>query len=217
MKELIGYIRVSTDEQGTAGNGLEAQAAAINKFAADNGYTIVEIVQEVASGKLDVEDRPVLSAAIKKCLKTKATLVVSKLDRLSREVSFISNLMKTNLKFLVTQFPDANTLMLHMYAVIGQQEREFISQRTTDALAILKSKGIKLGGPKVLEAGVLGRAATAAKADAFAERLRPSIERMRGTGMSFQAIADEFNTNGTKTARGGAWQATTVRNMCQRF
>lgn len=217
MKEMIGYIRVSTDEQGTAGNGLEAQRTAIIKFAADNGHTLLEIVQEVASGKLGLNDRPVLNAAIKRCIKSKATLVVSKLDRLSRQAAFILNLMDTSVKFVVTQFPDADEFMLHMYAVLGEKERKMIGQRTKDALAELKRKGVKLGGPKALEAGVIGRGVQAAKANEFAEKLRPAIERMRSSGMSFQAIADEFNTHGTKTARGGAWQATTVRNMCQRF
>lgn len=231
MKKLIGYIRVSTDEQGTAGNGLEAQTAAISKYAADNGYTVVEIVREVASGKLGLEDRPVLCAAVKKCLKVGAVLVVSKLDRLSREVAFISALMKTSLKFIVTQFPDADTMMLHMYAAIGEQERKMIGQRTRDALAMLIAKGIKLGNPHkedfvaedgqvklgVISASKLGQAANAAKADAFAEKMRPAVERMRKDGMSYQAIADEFNTHGTKTARGGVWAAMTVRNLCQRF
>ncbi len=218
MKTLIGYIRVSTDEQGTSGNGLEAQKAAIIKFAEDAGYILLDIVQEVASGKLGLNERPVLKAAISKALKMKAVLIVSKLDRLSREAAFILNMMNTKAKFLVAQFGEgADEFMIHMYAVLGEKERKMIGERTKSALAILKAKGVTLGGPKVLEASVLGGEAVSVKADGFAIRIRPTVERMMTSGMSMRAIARELNENGTKTARGGLWTAQSINNLVVRF
>lgn len=219
MKQLIGYIRVSTDEQGTKGNGLEAQRVAIIKFAEDNGYKLLEILREDASGKLGLDERPVLKAALSKALKIKATLVVSKLDRLSRQAAFILNLMNTRAKFIVTQFGEGvDEFMLHMYAVLAEKERKMISERTAAALQTLKAKGKVLGNQTNIEAARgLAAVAVGDKANAFAEKMRPSISRMIRDGMSLRAIANELNENGTKTARGGAWTATTISNMSARW
>lgn len=218
-KQLIGYIRVSTDEQGNAGNGLEAQTAAIEKFAADNGYTLIEIMQEVASGKLGLNERPILKSAIDKALKHKAILIVSKLDRLSRHAAFVLNLMDTKVKFTVAELgEDVSPFMIHIYAVVAQQEREMISKRTKDALVAVKARGVKLGNPtNAKEASTKGGEATSKRADEFAERMKPSIQRMLDSGMSYRAIAEEFNTNGTATVRGGKWSAATVSNIVARF
>lgn len=218
MKKLIGYVRVSTDEQGTSGNGLEAQKAALMRFAEDTGYQLLAIVEEVASGKLGLEDRPVLKSAIARALKEGATIVVSKLDRLSREALFVLTMMQSRAKFIVTQFGEnVDEFMLHVYAVLGEKERKMIGSRTKDALRQLKAKGVTLGGPKLDQARVAGCAKNASKADDFAIKMRPSIERMMDSGMSFRAIASEFNTNGTKTARGGLWSAATVSNIVARW
>ncbi len=228
---LIGYIRVSTDEQGKSGNGLDAQTAAIVKFADDNGYHLLEIVQECASGKLDLALRPVLKAAVAKSLKLGAKIVVSKLDRLSRKASFIFNLMDSRVKFVVVQFGDnVDEFMTHVYAVLGEKERKMIGERTRDALKALKAKGVSLGNPRehdeivdgqvkrgLATARALGGAANASKADDFAQLVRPSIERAVNNGMSLRAIAAEFNSNGIKTARGGQWTATTISNTMARW
>lgn len=231
-KQIIGYIRVSTDDQASKGNGLEAQRLEIVKFAAENDYEVLEIVREDASGKLGLEDRPVLRAALSKSLKLKAALVVSKLDRLSRSAAFILNLMESRAKFIVTQFgEDVDAFMLHIYASVGQKERTMISERTSAALQVMKSKGVKLGNPSVADytgtdgefklgmdsARELAAKAVSDRADAFAENLRPSITRMMNAGMSFRAIASEFNDTGVKTARGGAWSASTVKNIIARL
>lgn len=216
MKKYIGYSRVSTKDQGVAGNGLDAQRASITKFVADSGGVLVEMFVEVASGKLGLDDRAVLKAALAMALKLKATLVVSKLDRLSRQAAFILNMMNTTAKFVVTQMPDADEFMLHMYAVLGEKERKMIGQRTKDALTALKAKGVKLGGPRPQEASAFGQIANAAKADNFAEKILPAIQRAKASGMSLRAIAAEFNANGTKTARGGLWAAQTVANVLAR-
>lgn len=232
MKKLLGYARVSTDEQGDSRNGLEAQRAAIIKYAHDHGYELIEIVEEVASGKLDQESRPVLDAAIKKVLKLKATLIVSKLDRLSRQAAFILNLMNTRADFIVAELGEnVSPFMLHIYAVVAEQERQMISKRTKDALAQLKARGVKLGNPHARDvvgndgktvmgrstAGLLGAKAVASQADEFAARVRPTIERMTKAGMSFNAIARELNDTGIKTARGGAWTAKSVSNVVARW
>ena len=219
MKELIGYIRVSTDEQGKSGNGLEAQKASIEKFATDNNYKLIEIVTEVASGKLGLNDRPVLNSAITKALKAGAFVVVSKLDRLSRHAAFVLNLMDTKVKFIIAELGEAvDSFMLHIYAVVAQKEREMISSRTKSALESLKAKGVALGNrTNISDARKSASEVISSKADEFAEKMKVSIDRMVKAGMSMRAIALEFNTNGTKTARGGAWTSKTVGNIIARL
>ena len=224
MKKAIGYIRVSTDDQGKSGNGLDVQRAAIVRFAADNGFELTEMVEEWASGKLDLEDRPLLAGAVAKCLKSKCVLLVSKLDRLSRKVSFIANLMNTSLLFIVTEFgADVSPFMLHIHASIAEQERKLIGERTKGALKALAARGKVLGyadhkdPATIVLARAKGNATNAAKADAFAAKLRPTVERMVRDGMTSKAIAEELNTNGIKTARGGNWAAQTVINLRARW
>lgn len=233
MKKLIGYVRVSTKEQGDSRNGLDAQRAAITDFALRNGYEVLEIVEEVASGKLSQEFRPVLDGAINKVLKTKnAHLIVSKLDRLSRDASFILNLMNTKASFIVADLGEAvGPLMLHIHAVIAEDERRRISRRTAEALAQLKARGVRLGNPRLHDtkmadgsvkhglttAQANGQAANASQADDFAARMRPTIERMTKHGMSLRAIAEELNHSRTPTARGGKWSAATVSNIINRW
>lgn len=219
MKQLIGYIRVSTEEQARSGNGLEAQALAIHRFAEENGYTVLEIVQEDASGKLGLDQRPLLKQALAKSLKLDAPLVVSKLDRLSRDASFILNLMKTKAQFIVTQHGETvDAFTLHIYAIMAEKERIQISERTTDGLARVKARGVKLGNPTNLdEAQAKGRATQIGKADAFADSVRPTIERMRRDGMKLSDIAAELNTNGMKTARGGMWSVTSLSRIMARW
>lgn len=231
-QQIIGYIRVSTDEQAAKGNGLEAQRQAILTFAAENDLEVLDIVREDASGKLGLQDRPVLREALARSLKLKAAVVVSKLDRLSRHAVFILNLMETKAKFIVAQFGmDADAFMVHIYAVLGEKERKMISERTKAALQTLVAKGVKLGNPAqndyldahgekklgLVSARKLAADAVASKADAFAIKMQAPIKRMVDSGMSMRAIAAEFNTNGTKTARGGLWSAATVSNIIARW
>lgn len=233
MKKLIGYVRVSTKEQGDSRNGLEAQRKAIEDFAVYNGYELVEIVEEVASGKLPLMYRPVLEAAVKRVLRMKdAHLIVSKLDRLSRDASFILNMMNTKASFIVADLGEAvSPLMIHLHAILAENERRTIGIRTKDAMASLRARGVKLGNPNaedtvredgtvvlsVKSASRLGAAATASAADEFAARVRPTIERMTSHGMTLTAIAAELNQNGMPTARGGQWTAKTVSNIINRW
>jgi DNA invertase Pin-like site-specific DNA recombinase len=220
-KKLIAYLRVSTERQQSSRNGLEAQKDEIATFARLHGYEVIEYVEEGVSGKYDLVDRPILKEAIKKCLKMKATLIVSKLDRLSRRASFIMNLMETKLKFVVAELgEDISPFMIHIHCVVSEHERHTIGLRTKVALQAKKRREPewKPGNPTNLkEAGLKGARATAKEADTFAERLRPGIQRMKASGMTLYAIAKELNEQETKTARGGVWTTQSVSNLARRL
>jgi DNA invertase Pin-like site-specific DNA recombinase len=149
MKNAVAYTRVSTDKQGRSGLGLESQQAALARFAEAEGYELVETFTEVETGKgADALDRrPQLAAALKTAKKHKAPIIVAKLDRLSRDVHFISGLMSHKTPFIVAELgPNVDPFMLHIHAAVAEQERRLTSQRTRDALAAKKAQGMKLGG-----------------------------------------------------------------------
>lgn len=229
MKPAVAYLRVSTKAQLDSGLGIEAQRSAVQTFADANGFEIVAEHVEAASGKgFDaLEQRPILSAAITQARKLKAPVMVSKLDRLSRDVAFISSMMSRRVPFIVTALgPTADPFMLHLWAALAEQERRMISDRTRDALASVKSRGVskkgktilKLGNPTNLnEAGRLGAAANARAADLFAENILPIIESIKASGIRTHiGIASAMNARGIKTARGGDWHSTTVARMIKR-
>lgn len=217
-KKLLGYVRVSTQEQGKTRNGLEAQADAIRLFAKANGYELLDIVEEVRSGSDD--ERPVLATLTKKAQKLGAYVVVNKLDRLSRDAVFLLSYVRTNPKTIVTQLgEDVDPFTFHVYAGLAEKERKMISERTKAGLQAKKARGESLGASKVVlvRAQRLAAEAKRDKADEFAERLKPSLLRMRLVGMSFREMAEELNASGVKTARGGMWYHATVRNVVERF
>lgn len=218
-RQLIAYIRVSTEEQGTSRNGMEAQREEILRFANINGFDVVEIVEEVASGKLGLGDRPILQAAILKANKLKCAVVVSKLDRLSRHAAFILNLMDSKVRFIVAELGEGvDNFMLHIYAVVAQKEREMISQRTSAALQRLKASGKVLGNrTNIREAQAKGAKANAILADEWAQRMKPSIERMLRAGMSMNSVAEELNMQKMATRNGGQWTAKTISNLAARW
>jgi DNA invertase Pin-like site-specific DNA recombinase len=149
MKAAIAYTRVSTAQQGRSGLGLEAQQAALARFAEAEGYQLIETFQEIETGKGSdaLDRRPQLSAALKAARQQKAPIIVAKLDRLSRDVHFNSGLMSHKTPFIVAELgSDADPFMLHLYAALAEKERRLISQRTRDALAAKKAQGMKLGG-----------------------------------------------------------------------
>lgn len=215
MRPAIGYVRVSTSEQGKSGLGLDAQTRAVQLFAADEGFEIVEVVSEVASGSLGVDDRPGLRGALARARRIKCPVVVSKLDRLSRDVAFISGLMARGVPFIVAELgADTDPFILHLFAALSEKERRMIGHRTRVALAALKAKGIKLGNRTNLRAaGRKGRATNRANAEAFAIKVLPTIKPLRAQGMTLAAIADELNLRQVRSARGTAWYASTVRNV----
>ena len=219
QRPAYGYIRVSTREQGTSRNGLEAQREEIKRFALASGYELLGVSEEVASGALDLSGRPTLQRVLARARQHKAVVLVSKLDRLSRDVSFVASLMGQHVPFVVAELgDDVDPFVLHLYAALAEKERRMIGQRTRAALAQLKAKGVRLGNPSnIALAGSRGRLAQASQADSFAARLRPSVERMQGQGMTTRAIASELNAQGTPTARGGRWDSKTVSNLFARW
>ncbi len=218
--KYITYFRVSTTKQGESGAGLEAQKRDIgvfmNSFSSTEDEIIAEFV-EIESGKDD--DRPKLKEAIEKCKETGATLLVQKLDRLSRRVSFIATLIEDRkLQFKVAQMPFADKFQLHIHAALAEQERDFISQRTKAALAVKKAQGVKLGAAAHKESTkstVMKRQPLAAKA--FASGFSQELEIMRNVGLTYQQISDKFNEKGYKTREGGTFSKGQVQRMCVRL
>jgi DNA invertase Pin-like site-specific DNA recombinase len=212
MKPAIAYTRVSTAQQGRSGLGLEAQQAALARFAEAEGYSLVEAFEEVETGKGSdaLDRRPQLSAALKAARKHKAPIIVAKLDRLSRDVHFISGLMSHKTPFIVAELgADADPFMLHIYAALAEKERRAISQRTRDALAAKKAQGVKLGGLNAK--GIANRE----EAQQRAEALRPVFDGL--AGMSHRKMAAELNAMGIPTPAGGQWHAVTVKRVLERM
>ena len=217
----IAYLRVSTGRQGRSGLGLEAQRAAIARFAGAEGMRIIAEHVEVETGKgADaLERRPKLREALALARKHKGAVVVAKLDRLSRDVAFISGLMAQHVPFVVAELgPDVDPFVLHLYAALAEKERALIAERTRVALAQKKAAGVRLGNRTNLpEASAKGAAANRAAADAFAANVRPMIEALRASGVtSFAGLATALNERNVRTARGARWHATSVRNLLER-
>jgi DNA invertase Pin-like site-specific DNA recombinase len=223
VPKFVAYLRVSTDRQGKSGLGLEAQRAAVHQFVAQRGSEIIAPEYlEIESGKTN--DRPQLDKAMKRCRLTGATLLVAKLDRLSRNAAFLMTLKDSGVQFVAADMPDANTLTIGVMASLAQHERETISKRTKAALEAAKVRGTKLGGarpgsPNISLQHEAGNAAKSLKARTRAELLREEIEPLRSAGMSLNAIAAKLNADGSLTARGkaGGWTPTAVRRVIARF
>jgi DNA invertase Pin-like site-specific DNA recombinase len=222
MKPIVSYIRVSTTRQGKSGLGIEAQREAIARFAADENMELAGEYVEIETGKgaEALDRRPKLAAALAAARKLKSYVVVAKLDRLSRDVAFISGLMSHKVGFVVAELgADADPFMLHIYAALAEKERALISARTTAALAVKKAQGVVLGNrTNLAEASAKGQAANRAAADSFAANVLPIVRQLQGAGITTtRAIAEALNARGVKTARGGAWHGATVRNLLARF
>src|SRR6266446_1456959 len=221
MERAIAYLRVSTQRQGRSGLGIEAQRATIQQFAGAESLTIAAEFVEFESGKgADALDRrPQLAAALAAAKASKCSVVVAKLDRLSRDVAFVAGLMAQRVPFIVAELGrDADPFMLHLYAALAEKERRLISDRTRAALAAKKAAGAKLGNPSNLDlAGSAGRTAQIEAADQFALGLAPVIQAIGSTGtLSLGAMALELNRRGIRSARGGKWHVSSVRNVLSR-
>jgi DNA invertase Pin-like site-specific DNA recombinase len=202
MKPAIGYIRVSTQKQGRSGLGLEAQQTALAKFCTDEAFKLLETYTETESGADD--DRPQLNAAIERARKAKAP------NRLSRDVHYISGLMKHRVPFIVAELgADTDPFLLHIYAALAEKERALISRRTKDALAAAKARGVIIGGLRDK-----GRELQA-EAEARAEALRPVFTEL--ANLSLRALARELNKRKIPTATGRPWSAVTVTKVRQRL
>lgn len=222
MKQAVIYRRVSTSEQGRSGLGLDAQGSTIARFCAAEGFEAVASFEDVASGKLSLDGRPGLAAALAKAARLKCPVIVSKLDRLSRDVAFISGLMARGVPFIVAELgADVDPFVLHLFAALGQKERQLISQRTRDALAPMVGTG-KLGNrtlpgdPKkqtLAQAQAKGAAGNVAAAAAFAARVMPVIGGLKDSGLSLNKIAAQLNASSMPTMRGGRWTAKAVSRV----
>lgn len=219
-RPIITYIRVSTAKQGRSGLGIEAQRDALARFAEAEGFTIVGEYVEIESGKGSdaLAQRPQLAAALADARREKCFVAVAKLDRLSRDVHFISGLMAQKVGFIVAELgADADPFTLHLYAALAEKERKVISERTKAALARAKANGTKLGNPRISEAWDKGAAAGRAKADSFACNVLPFIREAQAAGAtSLRDIAGALNARGVPTARKGVWAATQVRDILAR-
>jgi DNA invertase Pin-like site-specific DNA recombinase len=215
MKPAVFYIRCSTSEQGKSGLGLEAQRAALDKFAEAEGFAVAGVFTEVASAKLGVEDRTGLRDALAMAKKLKCPVIVSKLCRLSRDVAFISGLMAQRVSFIVAAFgADVDSFMLHIYAAMAENERKLIGSRTKDALAALKARGVVLGNRTNLnEAQAKGQATNASKAALFAAKVVPIILQLKAQGLKFDQIAAELTNRNIATFNGGEWHKSTVSRL----
>lgn len=218
-KKFVSYLRVSTRKQGKSGLGVEAQRAAVANFLNGGKWAHVCEFVETESGSRD--DRPKLAEALSVCRLHNATLVIAKLDRLSRDAHFLLGLTKAGVKFVAADMPEANEMVVGMMAVVAQAERKMISQRTKAALAAAKARGVKLGKPENLRDQMAGRAnGRAARTRAAINRagdLLPIIADIRAGGAaSLRAIAAELNSRGIPTARGRQWSAVQVKRVRER-
>jgi DNA invertase Pin-like site-specific DNA recombinase len=220
MRPLVGYLRVSSTQQGRSGLGIEAQRQALAQFAEADGFEIVREYVEVETGKgADALDRrPQLAAALADARKRHCSIAVAKLDRLSRDVHFISGLMAHRVPFLVAELgPDVDPFILHLFAALAEKERSLIGSRTKSALAAAKARGVTLGGPKIREAQKIAVERVMEIADRHARNVLPIIRDIQRAGIkSLRDVAAALNARGIATARGGKWYAATVRNAMAR-
>jgi len=199
------YLRVSTQKQGIDGYGIDAQRVAIAKYK-----PAAEFI-EVESGKR--KDRPELLRALAYCKKSGAVLVVAKLDRLARNVAFVSMLMESGVEFVCADFPAANRLTIHVLAAVAEHEAAMISARTKAGLAAAKARGVALGTAMIdANPTMEGHAAQSLTADRNAAKVRDTIDAHASKGLSLRKIAGQLNSMGVTTPRGKAWTAQAVKN-----
>jgi len=231
IARFVAYYRVSTAQQGASGLGLEAQRRTVRDFIHGGSSELVAEFEEIESGKRS--DRPQLDAAIERCKLTGATLLIAKLDRLSRNVHFLTGLMERGVDFTACDMPTANRLTVHIMAAVAQQEREAISARTKSALGSIKArldhggehvsrrsgKSIsRLGNPTGLSVSRpdLGTAAVIKRADQFAATVSPLVKALRVDGLSFAAIAARLDEQRIKPPRGATWSPMAVKRVLDR-
>jgi DNA invertase Pin-like site-specific DNA recombinase len=224
---FVSYLRVSTQRQWRSGLGREAQQEAVNQFLNGGRHKVVGEFEEIESGKRD-DNRPELQKALAMCRIHRATLLVAKIDRLARNVAFVSKLMESGVKFQAVDMPEANNLTVHILAAMAEHEAKMISERTKAALAAVKRRGTKLGGVRRLKktgqpwdvASVAHKGRTEGllvrreKRDRFVADIMPMIEEQRRLGATtLQQIADALNANGAPAPRGGEWSAMQVMRV----
>jgi len=215
----VAYYRVSTQKQGKSGLGLDAQRKMVADFIAGNGGELVAEYTEVESGK--VADRPELIAAMRRADLVGGRLLVGKLDRLSRDLHFITSLQKSKVDFAVCDLPGCDSFTINIYGALAQREREMISARTKAGLQAAKARGVSLGTnnlkPEMVhEASAKGVAVVKQNADAFAAKVLPTIQALYAQHKSLRKVAAELDRLGVHTARGRSWTPTAVKNVMAR-
>lgn len=212
--KFIAYYRVSTEKQGKSGLGLEAQRESVLKHVEHEGGTLIAEYSDVISGASETREQ--LDAALRRCEREKATLIISKLDRLARQLSFLAKFIESKVPLVVAELPHANKMLLQMMAVFAEAERDMVSQRTKDALAAAKKRGVVLGNPKLAEARVSATQARKRKADEFASKYCYDVLRWRDKGHTLAAIAERLNDMNRQGPRGGKWYPKSVSNLVTR-
>jgi DNA invertase Pin-like site-specific DNA recombinase len=212
---FVAYYRVSTAKQGASGLGLEAQKAAVADWLNGGAWRLIAQHTEIESGKR--ADRPALTQAMDTCRNTGAKLIIAKLDRLSRDVHFLSGLRQAGIEFVAVDMPDANQFTIHIMAALAEHEREAISARTKAALAAAKARGQRLGGRRDNAPPPDWRAAQqaiATRTTTRARQLAPLIAELQAAGhTSLGQLGRELTARHIRTLRGGQWTATAVKNL----
>ena len=215
----VAYYRVSTKRQGRSGLGLEAQQAAVRELVAREGYDLIGSLTEVESGTRK-GNRPQLRQAIEMCRQESATLLIAKLDRLARNVHFLTGLMESGVRFKACDMPEADSFTVHILAAVAQREAELISERTKAALAAARARGTRLGSPQGFAEGVqeLGSRARRLQARSHYEGLvLDHVCALRDRGASYRDIADRLNRQGQRTRTGKPWNPVQVRRLYLRY
>lgn len=214
-ERIVAYYRVSTQRQGQSGLGLEAQREAVRRYMEGHPTELLGEFEEVETGKgaNALDKRPKLRAAVALAKKSKATLLIAKLDRLARNVHFVSGLMETGVQFRCCDFPTADRTMIHFYAAMAEHEGRRISERIRDALAAKKARGEAVGNAASLQPL---NGARASEAGEFAARLRPTLESYRAAGMTQREMVAALGSAGIKTARGGEWSLMQLQRVLAR-
>ena len=214
--QFVTYYRVSTARQGISGLGLDAQRQTVSQYLTGSTKTVLAEFVEVETGKgaNALDRRPQLRSALELCRKSGATLLIAKLDRLARNVHFVSGLMESKVKFVACDLPEANQLTIHIMAAFAEHEARRISERTRDALAAAKARGVVLGatGPTNLKRHTQE---CQDAASAFSARLMPVLNGFVSQGLSRRAMVVQLNDLGIKAPRGGAWSLGQVQRMVQ--
>jgi DNA invertase Pin-like site-specific DNA recombinase len=218
---FVAYYRVSTGKQAASGLGLEAQKQAVANYLNGGNWTLIAEFLEVETGKR--ADRPELGKALEECEMTGATLVIAKLDRLARNVHFLSGLMESGVNFVACDMPQANRMTIHILAAVAEGEAAAISQRTKVALAAAKARGVKLGGNRGNLTDEIRRTAVQhsvekrqCRAAEYKAKLLPLVEKIYNGGeLTLQQVADELNRRNRRTPRGGQWKPMQVHRILQ--
>jgi len=214
MKKLVFYLRVSTVKQGADGNGIQHQMTVVNRYAELNeGEVIGQFIEVESGGKTDAE-RPQLSLALEMCRKQNAVLVCSKIDRLSRNAEFLLRLMNSKVEFICCDIPNCDRFTISLFAILAEKEKNMISERTKNALKMVKARGVKLGNPNFeLSVKLMNDGASKAKKE-FRIKIIPIINDIKKAGIkTLQGLADCLNRRGISTRTGKSWTPGLVRNV----